>query len=137
VPYGYILIYPVSEILRVVSTILFLWGTYRIVWRELQSRFDSEKDRWLWWLAAKVTIFIVTGVASFYLILYLGLAIAWLQFLSLNATADIASRRTQFEVAMTAMFSGFALLTTVAATATLIFKALEQSGGIKNVSSLH
>ena len=116
-PFGYIILAPVWEFFYVGSANLILWGTFTVVWKEFQreERFTRTQLK-LWGLAANFAIFIVGLVSLFYVILYLALAIVWMEFFSLNTIADVATKRTGFEIAMTAFFFGFSLLTVAAAT---------------------
>jgi len=134
VQYGYILVPALFEGLRVGSGIILLWGTYTVVWKELENRFPEEQQG-KWWFAAKFTIFIVGLVAFFYFVLNLALSIVWMQFRSLNTIADIATKRTGFEVAMTVFFFLFGLLTLSASTASIFWKAREQAGSVRQVRS--
>lgn len=132
VSFGYILIYPIIEILDVSSGIIFIWSTFRVVWVELADRFNpSPRARWL--LAAKIAIFIVSLLSIYYNILYLALAIVWMQFMSLNTIADIATKRTQFEIAKGGFFFLFGLLTVGACSTTLLVKAKKTDGKVPPV----
>jgi len=115
VPYSYILAGPLSDLFRISSTVLLLWGTYTVVWKELEDQFTIWKQG-VWWFAAKFLIFVVTLMAIFYAVLGIALSAVWLEFFSLNAIADIAGKRTDFEMAMAAFFFIFGLLTLVEAT---------------------
>ncbi|KAK0627761.1 hypothetical protein B0T14DRAFT_493792 [Immersiella caudata] len=127
-PYGYILLVPILQIAQVISAIWFLWGTYKIVWNELERRFVHERSQGLWWLAAKIAIFVVGLVSFFYFVLEVATAVVWLQFLSLNIIADVATKRNNFELAMTAFFTVFGLLTVFATVATIFFRARAREG---------
>ncbi|KAM7208579.1 hypothetical protein V8F20_001002 [Naviculisporaceae sp. PSN 640] len=127
-PYGYILFEPVLHIIRVISTIWFLWGTYKVVWNELERRFETKKSQGAWWLAAKVSIFIVGLVSFFHVVLRIAMAVVWLQFLSLNIIADVTTKCNDFELAMTAFFTVFGILTIFAAVATIFFRARKREG---------
>ncbi|KAM7182874.1 hypothetical protein V8F20_012815 [Naviculisporaceae sp. PSN 640] len=115
VEYGYALAEPMYEIIRVTSTILILWGTYTLVWKELEDQF-SPRQQGIWWFSARFLLFISTLMTIYYIVLGVALVVAWLEFLSLNAIADIAGKRNDFEMAMTAFFFLFALLTLLEAT---------------------
>ncbi|KAJ2901807.1 hypothetical protein MKZ38_001345 [Zalerion maritima] len=112
VPYGYVISMSAFESLRVASTMLYIWATYKLVWRRSSS---TVKFAFIWWLAARFVFFVVMLMAFYYLTLYLAQSVAWLEFLSLNVIADIATKRTHFEIAMAALVFGFTLLTVVAA----------------------
>ncbi|KAK3687820.1 hypothetical protein B0T22DRAFT_479103 [Podospora appendiculata] len=127
VKYGYIIIAPIWESFRVTSTILLLWGTYTVVWKELEDHF-SPRQQGIWWFAAKFALFIVALMSIFYVVLYLALSVVWMEFFSLNVIADIATKRTGFEIAMTAFFMAFGLLTLAEATAALVIGALKVHG---------
>ncbi|KAI3320304.1 hypothetical protein HD806DRAFT_507139 [Xylariaceae sp. AK1471] len=129
VSYGYIFTMPIFEISRVASSVYYLWGNYIVVWRELEDRFPRRAQGY-WWFAAKFAIFIVGLVSTFYVILYIAQSGVWVEFLSLNTIADIASKRTGFEITMTAFFFVFGLITLAAASASLLWKARTMDGGI-------
>ncbi|KAK3943368.1 hypothetical protein QBC46DRAFT_307422, partial [Diplogelasinospora grovesii] len=130
VVYGYILLAPVWESSRVTSTVLLLWGTYTVVWKELENRF-TPREQGRWWFAARVALFVVSLMSIFYVALYIALSVVWMEFFSLNVIADIASKRTAFEIAMTAFFFAFGLLTLVEATYALIIRAVTVHGHIE------
>ena len=130
--FGYIIVGPFFEPLRIASTIYLIWGTWKVVWRELEYRFTHPG---YWWFGAQFALFIVILVSLYYLVLYLALAIIWMQFLSLNTIADVASKRTAFDVATTTFFFVFGILTLVASTDTTFFKAKQHGGAIASVSS--
>ncbi|GAB1320804.1 hypothetical protein MFIFM68171_11014 [Madurella fahalii] len=109
VAYSYIVFVTLIESLRVLSAIIFAWGNYKVVWVEVETRFDEIWQGRLW-TAAKLALFVVSLVSIFYAVLYVALAGAWLDFLSLNSIADIATKRTSFEVATAALLTVFALL---------------------------
>jgi len=136
-PYGYILLVPVLEIIRVISTIWFLWGTYKVVWTELERRFEHPRAQGAWWLAAKIAIFLVGLVSFYYVVLNIATAVVWLEFLSLNIIADVATKRNDFELAMTAFFTVFGLLTVCATVATIFFRARQREGSWAKVSFFH
>ena len=108
--YGYIIFLTLIESLRVLSAVIFSWGNFRVVWVEIETRTNEFWQRWLW-VAAKVTLFLVSLVSILYALLYLALAIVWLEFRSLNSIADIATKRTSLEVSMAALLTAFSLLT--------------------------
>ncbi|KAM5343200.1 hypothetical protein ACJ41O_014166 [Fusarium nematophilum] len=116
VVYGYLVVLPFCESLRITSTILLLWGTYTFVWAQIRGNFQREH---LWWVAAKFAVFLVCMVSFFYWLLYFALAIVWVNFSSLNIIDDVATKRTNFELAMTGMYLGFSLLIVVAATSSV------------------
>src|SRR5512142_3326953 len=92
-PFGYVLFEPVLKIVLITSTIWYLWATYRIIWRELKQRFDGRRAQANWWLAAKLTIFVVGLVSCYYIVLHIATAVVWLEFLSLNVISDTATKR--------------------------------------------
>ncbi|KAH6970604.1 hypothetical protein BKA56DRAFT_596646 [Ilyonectria sp. MPI-CAGE-AT-0026] len=130
VVFGYVLFLPVWEFFHVASTIMILWGTYKIVWNELKGRF-TEKQQRMWWFGGKCAIFLVCMVSLFYTILYLALSIAWMEFVSLNTIADVATKRTQFEIAMAAFFFAFSLLTAGTATVAIVWGSSRIDGRIR------
>lgn len=109
VGYGYIVWLTLIEALRVLSAVIFAWGNYKIFWVEIEIWFDEARQARLW-LAAKIALFLVSLVSIFYAVLYLALAGVWLNFGSLNSIADIATKRTHFEVATAWLLTGFAAL---------------------------
>ena len=123
VPLGYILVEPISEILRVTSTILFLSGTFRVVWKEV-----NRGERKGWRIAGKVASFFSVLPSLFYIILYIALAACWLRMTSLNTIGDIASRKIQFQIAMSAIFVGYATVSAAAATVTWCIRKKSQRG---------
>jgi hypothetical protein len=133
VVYGYIFVLPVVEIFRIASSVYYLWGTYIVIWKELEDRFPRRQQGY-WWFAAKFAIFVVGLVSVYYSILYIAQAGVWVAFLSLNTIADIATKRTGFEIAMTAFFFLFGLITLTAASASLLWKARMLDGGVSSVS---
>ncbi|KAI0902959.1 hypothetical protein F4823DRAFT_637149 [Ustulina deusta] len=130
VVYGYIFVLPIFEISRVASTIYHLWGTYVVIWRELEDRFPKRQQGY-WWFAARFSIFIVGLVSTYYVALLIAQVGVWVQFLSLNTIADIATKRTGFEITMTAFFVVFGLITLAAACASLLWKAWRIDGRIR------
>jgi hypothetical protein len=133
VRYYYIIFLTIWESLRVTSAIFFCWGTYRVIWTDLQPRFEDshEERRWHqghWWFVAKCAIFLVCLVSIYYVGLYIALGVVWLLFRSLNSIADIATKRTQFEISVAAMLSGFTLLTLTAGTFAFTWRARKYDG---------
>lgn len=104
------------------------------MWNELERRFETKKSQGAWWLAAKVAIFIVGLVSFYHVVLRIAMALVWLQFLSLNIIADVATKCNDFELAMTAFFTVFSILTLLAAVATIFFCAREREGSWAKVS---
>lgn len=133
VSYGYIFVMPIFEISRVASSVYFLWATYTTIWRELEERFPKRHQGY-WWFSAKFAIFIVGLVSTYYVILYIAQVGVWVEFLSLNTIADIATKRTGFEITMTAFFVVFGLITLAAASASLLWKARRMDGEVPRVS---
>lgn len=131
VPFGYIVLAPISETFRVSSTILLLSGTFRVVWREV-----GQGERKGWRAAAKIISFFSVLPALFYIILFVALAVCWLKFTSLNTIADIATRKAQFQIAMSAIFFGYAMVSVVAATVTWCFRTRSMRGYVIQVSGL-
>jgi hypothetical protein len=132
VVYGYIFVIPILELFRITSTVYYLWGTYAVIWKELQDRFPN-RQRVYWWFAARFSIFVVGLVSTYYVGDNIALAITWVKFLSLNTIADVATKRTQFEISMTAFFSVFGVITLAAACASLLWKALGIDGRVRRV----
>ncbi|KAF3020979.1 hypothetical protein E8E14_009423 [Neopestalotiopsis sp. 37M] len=123
VTFGHILIYPFAEAFGVTSTLLLLWGTFRIIWDEMAERFPPVREKGSWWYAAKVMIFIISLISIYYTTLFLALASAWVGFMSLNTINDIATKRTGFEIAKGFFNFAFASLILVASSATFLYKA--------------
>lgn len=114
---------------------MILWGTYKLVWNELKGRF-TEKQQRRWWFGGKCAIFLVCMVSLFYTILYLALPIVWMEFVSLNTIADVATKRTQFEVAMAVFFFAFSLFTAGTATVAIVWGSTRIDGRIRKVGSM-
>jgi hypothetical protein len=131
VAYGYIVFLALADWIRVASAIVLVWGTYIVVWKDLEGRF-RKNQRGYWWFAAKIAIFLVFLVSFFYVVLYLCLSVVWMEFRSLNSIADIATKRTHFEIATAALLTGFCFLMVIAATATNLFRR-KVTGGVNTV----
>jgi len=99
---------------RVLSGLILAWSTYKLVWNELEVYFRGPLRNW-WWRGAKIFFFFLVFISLYYLVLFLDLAIVWLQFLSLKLIDAIAFRRTQCEIATDVLFVGFGLFTVGAA----------------------
>jgi hypothetical protein len=136
VPFGYILIHPIAEIFGVISTLLLLWSTFRIMWDELVPRFPSIKQQRFWWFAAKFMIFIISLISIYYTALFLALASAWVRFMSLNTINDIATKRTGFEIAKGSFNFAFTSLVLAASSVTFWWKAKKYEGRRHIVSLL-
>ncbi|KAI1272429.1 hypothetical protein F5Y07DRAFT_379758 [Xylaria sp. FL0933] len=131
VSYGYIFVLPIVEISRIASTIYFLWGTYTIIWRELEDRFPRTQQGY-WWFTARIAIFVVGLISVYYFTLFIAHVSVWVRFLSLNTIADVATKRTGFEIGMNASFVIFGAITLAAACASLLWKAREIDGRIRH-----
>ncbi len=127
-PYGYILFEPCAQILRVGSTIWYLWGTYKVLWSDLERRFEKGENPGRWWLAAQVAIFIVSLVAFYFIVLSIATRVVWLEFYSLNVIADVATKRNNFDMATTIFVAAFGIITIAAAVATFIVRANKKNG---------
>lgn len=127
VVYGYIIFLTLIESLKVFSAVIFAWGSYKIVWVEIQIFFDLKWQGYLW-MAAKVGLFLVSLMSIFYAVLYVALAGVWLDFRSLNSIADIATKRTSFEVATAGLLAAFAGLAFGNAVWAVVRKAAEVDG---------
>jgi hypothetical protein len=125
--YGYIIFLTVIESLKVFSAVIFAWGNYKIVWVEVEIWFDRKWQGYLW-TAAKVGLFLVSLVSIFYTVLYVALAGVWLDFRSLNSIADIATKRTSFEVATAGLLAAFTGLAFGNAVWALVGKSVEVDG---------
>lgn len=125
--YGYVVFLTLIESLRVLSAIFFAWGNYKVVWVEIETRWDHVWQGYLW-TAAKVGLFLVSLVSIYYIFLYVALAGVWLDFRSLNSIADIATKRTQFEIATAALLTVFALLTFGTALYAIRYQARKVDG---------
>lgn len=106
VVYGYIVLDPIAELARVISTILLLWGTWSVLWKEHKDKY-LPKAQAAWWLSANAAIFLALLPSLFYVALHFALAILWLRFLNLNVIADVATKRNGFKIAMSV---GYVLL---------------------------
>jgi hypothetical protein len=136
VRYSYVVFLPIREVFRVASTILLLWGTYLVVWRELEDRF-STSHQGVMWFAAKCGIFVMSLLSIFYVVLHLALSGVWLAFVSLGVINDIASKRTSFEIAMNAFYMLFSLLTLVEAVYALTLQTVKVHGMAQRVRGHH
>ncbi|KPM44197.1 hypothetical protein AK830_g2314 [Neonectria ditissima] len=133
-PCGYIVFPALWEFFLVGSTNLILWGTYTLVWKEVESRF-AKKTQGILWFAAKFVNLLVFIVSLFYTILNLVLSIVWVEFVNLNAIADIATKRNDFELAMATLFFGCSLLTAGVAAAA-IWRARHLNGKVRKTRGL-
>jgi len=133
VNYGYVVFFPMREFPRVASTVLLLWGTYLVMWKELEDKFSSSWQRAMWF-PAKCGIFIVSLLSIFYVILNLALSSAWLYFVNVVVINDIAQKRTSFEVAMYAFYMLFSLLTLGEAVYALTLQTVKVHGTAQRVS---
>ncbi|KAI0532801.1 hypothetical protein GGR58DRAFT_507032 [Xylaria digitata] len=127
VVYGYIFALPVIESFRIASTVYYLWGTYIVIWRELEDRFP-RKQQVYWWRAARCAIFTVGFVSIYYVLLSIVHVSVWVRFLSLNTIADVATKWVGFEITMTAFFFVFGLISFAAACASLLWKSWRMDG---------
>ncbi|RWA09621.1 hypothetical protein EKO27_g5483 [Xylaria grammica] len=125
----------VAEILRVVSALCYLWGTYRVVWREIEDWFPQSHQRY-WWVTAVFAMSIVILASAYYVTLYITHVGVWISFQSLNTIADVATRRTEFEIGMTSFFFVFGLITVAAACVSLFWKAWMIDGEIRRICLL-
>ncbi|KAK0617591.1 hypothetical protein B0T14DRAFT_569081 [Immersiella caudata] len=119
VEFGYILVLPFFEILKIASSLILIMGTFTVVWKDLEPRFPKNQQG-KWWFASKMLLFF-TGLMGLYSwVLKFSLAIVWMRFASLNAIADVATKRTQCEIAMCVFFFVFGLMTVAASSGVLI-----------------
>ncbi|RSL64289.1 hypothetical protein CEP54_004783 [Fusarium duplospermum] len=125
VVYGYILLTPFWEAFHLASTILLIWGTYAILWREIKA--NSERRNW-WWVSAKFGLFLVFMVSFFQWLLGFSLAVVWMKFYSLNVIADVSDKWMHFELATTGLVFGFCLMIFAAATDAIILRAVKIDG---------
>jgi hypothetical protein len=132
VKYSYVVFFPIREMPRVASAVLLLWGTYLVVWKELEDKFTSPWQGAMWF-AAKFGIFIMSLLSIFYVILNLALSSAWLHFVNVTVINGIASKRTSFEVAMNAFYMLFSLLTLVEAIFALTLQTVRVHGAAQRV----
>ncbi|KAK5660270.1 hypothetical protein OQA88_12810 [Cercophora sp. LCS_1] len=129
VPYGYILLEPVLQILQVGSTIWYLSGTYIILWNELERQFGKWQQTALW-LTAQFFIFVIILMSLYEVVLDIAAAVVWLQFFTLNIIADVTTKRNQFELAMAGFFAFFAALTLCVAIAAIIYFPRKREGAL-------
>ncbi|KAK0646945.1 hypothetical protein B0T16DRAFT_391283 [Cercophora newfieldiana] len=127
VKYSYVVFLPIREVPRVASTVLLLWGTYLVVWKELEDKFSRPFQKAMWF-AAKCGIFIMSLLSIFYVVLDLALSITWLDFVNVTVINGIASKRTSFEVAMNAFYMLFSLLTLAEAVYALTLQTVRVHG---------
>ncbi|KAK8001101.1 hypothetical protein PG991_013323 [Apiospora marii] len=128
VSFSYVLIYPFIDIFSVSSSVLLLWGTFQITWVELVNRVDLKRQGKWWRVAAQCAIFIVSLVSMYYLTLLFALAIVWVRFVSLNTIADIATKRTHFEIAKGSMNFAFCAMVLGASSLTFLARAKRKEG---------
>jgi TRAP-type C4-dicarboxylate transport system permease large subunit len=114
VKYSYILYEPTTEIARVASTFLLLWGSWWVVWYDREHRY-TRREKAAWWFLGMVFVFVVILMSGYYLSLNMTVAVAWLRFLSLNIIDDVATKRNHFKIAMSAGFAALVLVIFVAA----------------------
>ncbi|KAK4225639.1 hypothetical protein QBC38DRAFT_254443 [Podospora fimiseda] len=126
IKYDYILFEPLIQIFQLISTLLFLWGTFAIVWNEVEKRFERKRSKVSWWLSAKVILFAVGLVTCYFWVLRIATAAVWLKFSSMNVISDVATKRNGFEMAMTFLFMAFSGLTVAAIVATVFYRATKQ-----------
>lgn len=106
VQYGYILTAPVWETPRIASNIVVLWGTFLVVWRELQGRFRSP----MIWRHVGHTFFLVMWLLALYYIgLFISLVFVWEFFTDTTVIEDIALKLAGFETAFSVFQFLFAL----------------------------
>jgi len=134
VKYSYVVFYPIREIPRVASTLLLLWGTYLVAWKEIQDKFSSPWQRAMWF-TFKCGIFVMSLLSIFYVNLNLALPSAWLHFVNITVINDIAYKRTSFEVAMNVFYMLFSLLTLAEAIYALTTQTVRVHGRPQRVSA--
>lgn len=99
VRYSYIIMDPLAEAFRIYSVVSLLWGLHLLLWPDVEIRLAQSAVTKLW-PASKLLILVVQLNALFYVILSIALAVVWLQFQSLDAIMNLATKRNQFENAM-------------------------------------
>lgn len=132
VKFGYILVLPFFEVTKVASSLILIMGTFTVVWRDLEPRFPKNQQG-KWWFAAKMLLFFTGLMSLYYWVLKFSLAVVWMQFASLNTIADVATKRTQCEMAMSVFFFAFGLMT-VAASSGVLMKMLWNNARLVGVS---
>jgi len=90
---------PLAEAFRIYSVVSLLWGLHLLLWPDVEIRLAQSAVTKLW-PASKLLILVVQLNALFYVILSIALAVVWLQFQSLDAIMNLATKRNQFENAM-------------------------------------
>lgn len=133
VVYGYILLAPFWEAFHLCSTMLVIWGTYAILWREIRASSERRRRSW-WWVSAKFGLFLVFLVSFFQWLLGFSLAVVWMRFYSLNVIADVSGKWLHFELATTGLVFGFCLMIAAAATDAIIVRAVAIDGERQKVS---
>lgn len=86
---------PVWEIPRLWSAILIDWGTFAIVWRDLQTRFEKPKAVWHVGQGCFLALWLL---AAYYLGLYVALVFAWEYVADPTVVEALATGRNAFEV---------------------------------------
>ncbi|KAK4188113.1 hypothetical protein QBC35DRAFT_383282 [Podospora australis] len=115
--YNYILANVVWECFRLSSTILFLWGTYTLAWRQFEHQSHGHVDsttQKFWWFVSKVVLFAVSTVSLFYLIFYLAFSVTWLNSLSIVTVTHFAKRGSAFQIATSTLFLFSSIMSFVA-----------------------
>ena len=101
---GYIIVQPIFEVTRIVSTTVFLSATQALIYRELKDLIGKRHQRILF-LLSKCSIFVIGLTSIYYLVLNFALAVAWMEFLSPSIIDDLANTRTLLEICLMAFFA--------------------------------
>jgi hypothetical protein len=124
--YTHLVVHPIMRFFRILSALVLVWSTYKLVWNEIEVYFPKSLRIW-WWRSAKIFFFFLVFISLYDLVLFVDLAVVWLQFLSLKLIGDIANRRNQCELATNVLFFGFGLLT-VGGAVVAIFRTKRNEG---------
>jgi hypothetical protein len=92
-----------------------MWGMHKLAWRRLEMLDALNSSSGLWWFASKVIFFVVLLNAQFYIYLSISIAVAWMEFLSLDTIESLAMRRWHFEISFNTFVLVFSLLVLVEA----------------------
>jgi hypothetical protein len=126
VTYAYIVFAPLIEPFWVISTVILVWGTYKLAWKEFEQRNSITRRRW--WIGAKSGLFVIILLAAFYLLYNIATPSLYLTFAIPSAINDIAGRRNAFQTALLVFFFLFALLALALSTYTTFLSSKKVGG---------
>ncbi|KAK0662130.1 hypothetical protein QBC41DRAFT_307132 [Cercophora samala] len=100
VKYEYVTALPIYEALHVASTLLFLWGTYNVLWKRFGERKSDSSRQRAAWFTSKAIFFVICLVSVLYLVFYFAFSLAWVKYGNLVPVVHFATRGSSFEMAM-------------------------------------